>query len=164
MLMQNGAATLYYQTSLFERDLGWLADHGYVTHRVDCGDLGVFHADMSQALQFRQQYGHEWTGNLDGFNDAIFDLEFGAATGVTLGFLGFDRLFAAEPARAIALLDVIECNSRFHLLTGNRLLALVQTNDSTLAIPELGGRSPAWNSAEFLAYSRRPSAAGDLGP
>jgi len=64
---------------------------------------------------------------------------------------------------AEVVLDIIVSGSRFHLLNGNRLLALVQTDDPELRFGAIGGSSPQWNRREWydlcvaflcLPYSR----------
>jgi hypothetical protein len=163
-LLQDGAITLYSAMSPLERDLGWLSDHGYATHRFDCANSTTFQAQISLALKFREHYGYDdWNGNLDALNDAVGDIEFEGVTGVVLCLVNFEKHFAAEPNRAFHLLDIVECSSRVHLLMGNRLLGLVQTNDPMLSLPKLGGCEASWNWDEFFTERRMRAAAAAPG-
>ena len=143
-ILQNGAISLYFQPGVLAEDIDWLKEHGYIVHEFDCASWHIdadMHRDVSVALEFPDYHGE----NLDALNDAVGDIEFEGTTGVVLCFVNFDVHFAAEPNRAFHLLDIVECCSRFHLLMGNRLLALVQTNDPKLSRLKLGGCTANWS-------------------
>jgi hypothetical protein len=153
-LMQNGAITLYFQMAILEADLAWLRTHGYHIETIDCQDLAAFRRQMSLALRFKEQFGYDaWTGNLDALNDA-FSLEIAPETGLVFCFLRYDLLKAASPELAEGVLDIIEWNSRDHLLLGRRLLALVQSDDPRIQFGPLGARSANWNEREWLNKNR----------
>ena len=151
-LMQNGAVTLYFQTAILERDLAWLREHGYQIETIDCRALAEFQHQMSRVLKFKEQFGYdEWTGNLNALNDA-FGLDFEG--GLVLCFVRYDLLKAAKPDFAQGILDIIESNSRDHLLFGRRLLALVQSDDPSIQFGPLGARTAGWNRREWLKKNR----------
>ena len=144
-LMQNGAVTLYFQTGILEEDLAWLREHDYRIETIDCRDLAGFRHQMSRVLKFKEQFGYdEWTGNLNALNDA-FGLDFEG--GLVLCFIRYDVLKAASPDLAQGVLDILESNSRDHLLFGRRLLALVQSDDPRIHFEPLGARAAPLESA-----------------
>ena len=97
---------------------------------------------MSLVLKFKEQFGYdEWTGNLDALNDAFRCLDTDPETGLVLCFLRYDLLKAENPQLADGVLDMIERNSRDHLLFGRRLLALVQSDDPRIQFHPLGARA-----------------------
>lgn len=154
-LMQNSAVTLYYRRYLFERDMNWLSQHGYAIHTIDCSKVDLFESQMSQALSFAKCFGYDWKGNLDALNDGFYNIEFHAVTGVAFCLPRFDALAADDLHAAHAVLDIIEWNSRYHLLFGNRMLALVQTDDPDICFESVGARPPEWNREEWFTASRR---------
>ncbi len=64
-------------------------------------------------------------------------------------FLTGDALYARLPRRCWAILDVVAANSRRFMLTGQRLLALVQSDDASLVINDVGACPVMVNPAEF---------------
>ena len=151
-LMQNGAVTLYFQTAILEEDVAWLRVHGYQIETIDCRDVAGFQCQISRVLKFKEQFGYdEWTGNLNALNDA-FGIDFEG--GLVLCFLRYDLLKAAKPEFAQGVLDILESNSRDHLLFGRRLLALVQSNDPKIQFEPLGARAAGWNRREWLNENR----------
>ena len=52
------------------------------------------------------------------------------------------------------ILDVIETTSRGFLLTGRKLLALVQSDDPRIAFERVGARPVNWNPQEWLPSDR----------
>jgi hypothetical protein len=154
-LLQNGAVTLYYQTAILDQDLVWLRDNGYQVETIDCRELPEFKRLMSVALKFKAQFGYdEWNGNLDALNDAFRELEANSESGFAICFLRYDLLTASEPLFAEAILDIIERNSRDHLLLGRRFLALVQSDDPRIRFNPLGARQAQWNRREWLNKNR----------
>lgn len=154
-LLSRGAVTLYWKVELFQRDMTWLSEHGYTLHQIDCSTVDTFQTRMTEALQFKQNFGYEpWTGNLDALNDAFRNNDYESATGVAFCFSRIDLLLTADRRLAEATLDLIAEHSRDFLLTGDRLLALAQSDDATISIPALGGRVPHWNHDEWLNSDR----------
>lgn len=151
-LMQNGAVTLYFQTAILKEDLAWLREHGYQIENIDCRDLVGFQHQMSRVFKFKEQFGYdEWTGNLDALNDA-FGIAFEG--GLVFCFIRFDLLKAASPDLAQGILDIIESNSRYNLLLGRRLMALVQSDDPRIQFGPLGANAANWNRQEWFNKNR----------
>jgi hypothetical protein len=155
-LLRDGAVTLYFRRSFFDQDAAWLKDNGYAVHVIDCTESSRFDWEMTRAFKFKENFGYEpWTGNLDALNDAFRCLDFDSLTGIALCFVRFDALFAKDSRLANGVLDVVECRSRENLLVGNRLLALVQSNEPFIQIAPIGARTPQWNEEEWFNDSRR---------
>ncbi|HEY9758293.1 MAG TPA: barstar family protein [Oculatellaceae cyanobacterium] len=153
-LLQNGAVNLYFNQQVLSEDTAWLKNHGYVIHVLNAaGWLSAddFHKDVSEILGFPGYYGR----NLDAFNDCLGDIEISETEGgCVLQLLGFDKLAAALPELARPILDIIEIQSRRHLLTGQRLLALVQSDDPRISFEHLGCLAATWNPKEWLHKNR----------
>jgi len=154
-LMQNGAVTLFYRTDLFDDAIEWLRAHAYVVHVIDASTINSFTDEMTVALRFQEQFGFSpWNGNLNALNDAFRYLSGGETTGVVFCFKEYDRLATADGHFAHAVLDILESNSRDHALLGQRLFALVQSDDPAIEFHGLGARSASWNNKEWLLGSR----------
>lgn len=110
---------------------------------------------FSEILQWEEQFGYgPWTGNLDAFEDGMRDFPTDENAKAALILLGFDHHVKRDERAAIALLDILEVQSRNCLLRGTRLLALIQTEDPNFFTPELGGRPAIWNPDEWSNASR----------
>jgi hypothetical protein len=154
-LLQNGAISLDWQRSLFDRDVQWLEDHKYVINLIDCSDIDGFRSRMTCVLRFKENYGYEpWGGNLDALNDAFGDLDFDAAEGIAFCFTRIDLLAAGDPDLVQTVLDLIESHSSNYLLFGCRLLALVQSDDGKIRFDSVGARRVNWNCQERLNARR----------
>ena len=113
------------------------------------------HQSLAGSLGFPDYYGH----NLDAFSDSLSDLEIPMESGLALVFRRFDAVAKRMPRVAATVLDIAEHASRRHLLFGQRLLVLVQTDDPQLELGPLGAHTVNWNAREWLLASRaRPDA------
>jgi RNAse (barnase) inhibitor barstar len=154
-ILQNGAVSLYYRREILEADAAWFKSERYVIYELDCAPwqtLDLLHDSISSVLAFPNYYGR----NLDALHDCLSDLEIPDVSGAVLMFLHFDQLVRRFPKVAQALLDIIETNSRRFLLTGHRLIALVQSDDPTIQFDPVGARLVSWNGAEWLSIQRLP--------
>jgi RNAse (barnase) inhibitor barstar len=127
--------------------------HDYKVRGLDAAywrSEDVFHADVKRVLSFPDYYGN----NMNAFNDCLSELDINADGGYVIALLHFDRFFVALPDRAKAVLDMIEANSRRFLITGQRLLALVQTDDPRTTYEHIGCIAPSWNPRERLDRNR----------
>jgi hypothetical protein len=55
---------------------------------------------------------------------------------------------------AEVILDILACASRFLLLTGRRLLLIIQSDDPRITFDKLGSVRAAWNPREWLDKNR----------
>jgi hypothetical protein len=74
--------------------------------------------------------------------------------GVVLELRHFDAFARAEPRFAHTILDSIESTSRRFLVTGRRLLALVQSDDPRIRFERVGAMPVNWNPREWLDSDR----------
>lgn len=155
-LLQNGAVHLFYSPEvLFETRLS-LAELGYEESEIVFGSKAPgFNAQMSMALKWQEQFGYAfWNGSLDALNDGMRHFPFGPSGRNALIFTGFHHFTSKSPETAHAVLDIIECAARDHLLSGRLLLALVQTNDNRYVCPPVGARRVDWNPREWTNRDR----------
>lgn len=152
-LLQNGAVSLYFSEEVLQEDCQWLKKHEYKVRGLDAANWrteDVFHADVKRVLAFPDYYGK----NMNAFNDCLSELDINADGGYAIALLHFDKFCIALPDRAKAVLDIIETNSRRFLITGQRLLALVQTDDPRTSYDHVGCITPSWNPRERLDRNR----------
>jgi hypothetical protein len=139
--------TLYRSREVLAEHLAWLRGHDYAVHEIDCSGWkseADFHDAVSRTLGFPNYYGR----NLDAFNDCLCGIEVPEEGGTVLAFLAFDVLHGLSPERAWHVLDIVARWSRFFLLTGRRLMALVQTEDPGLQVKPVGARPVLLNGDE----------------
>ena len=155
-LLQNGAVNLFLNPEILADACKALSALDYEIAEVSCaGSATEFETEMSKALRWHEAFGYEkWTGNLNALNDGFGCYPFGPSSRSALVLTEFDHLVAADETRAQSMLDIIENWSRNHLLRGNYLIALVQTDDPHYECEGLGSRSANWNWREQFYVDR----------
>jgi len=155
-LLQNGAVHLFWSREVLSETRKNLVELGYEESEFEFGGKAPgFHAQMSRALKWRDQFGYDfWNGNLDALDDGMGHFPFGPSGRSALIFLGFHHFTSKSPETAHAVLDIIESAARDHLLSGRLLIALVQTDDNRYACPPVGARRVDWNPGEWLERDR----------
>ncbi|PZM85428.1 MAG: hypothetical protein DKT66_04395 [Candidatus Melainabacteria bacterium] len=152
-LLLDGAVTLYYSADIMHEDCEWLKQHKYKVRDLDASNWNTeaaFHADVKRILEFPSYYGE----NLNAFSDCLSDLEMDEDGGFAIAIRHFNSFFRVMPDRAQAVLDIIETNSRRHLLIGKRLIALVQTDNPRVVYEHVGCITPSWNPRERMERNR----------
>jgi RNAse (barnase) inhibitor barstar len=152
-LLQNGAVALYHRTSVLRQDAEWLRQEGYRLYELDAGDWNTavaFYRDAKRVLGVPPQYGD----NLAILIDALSELDVPADGGVALQFRRYDACARAQRPLAQTVLDLIESTSRRFLLTGRRVLGLVQSDDPRLKFERVGAVPVVWNPREWLDSAR----------
>jgi hypothetical protein len=147
-LLRNSPVSLYFSRDVLAGHLGRLKQYGYAVHSFDCSSWSseeAFHDLLSRQLGFPAYYGR----NLAAFHDCLSYIEVSEGGGVALAFLSFDLPFTKFPDWPKDILDIIAVTSRRYLLTGQRLLALVQSNDPGIEIGPVGACPVALNPTEF---------------
>jgi hypothetical protein len=92
----------------------------------------------------------------------IEDLQISDSGGLVIVYERFDQFtkipdsckLATFDGVAHVLLDICARASRNHMLTGKRLLILVQSNDPRIEFEGLGAVGARWNCHEFLNEHR----------
>jgi RNAse (barnase) inhibitor barstar len=152
-LLQSSAVTLYHKASLLAQDIACLQQLGYRVHTLDAAlwkTAADFHADAKREFAFPDYY----SANLISWIDALGDLEIPHEGGVVIQFRHFDVFARAEPHFAHTLLDSIESASRRFLLLGQRLLALLQSDDPRIRFERIGAVPVNWNPREWQESDR----------
>jgi hypothetical protein len=115
--------------------------------------------ELASTFAFPSYYGN----NLDALNECMLeDLKVPESGGSTILLSRYDR-FANGPgaarspeAKGVAyvVLDILARAARSHMLTGSRLIALVQSDDPLISFEGLGAVGARWNSQEWLNKNR----------
>lgn len=152
-LLQSSAVTLYHKHSLLTQDVACLQQFGYKVYTLDAArwkSPADFHSDAQRELAFPEYY----AANLASWIDCLGELDIPSEGGVVMQFRHFDAFTRAEPQFAHTLLDSIESASRRFLLVGQRLLALVQSDDPRIRFERIGAVPVNWNPREWLDSDR----------
>jgi RNAse (barnase) inhibitor barstar len=158
-LLERGAVALYYKSSVLSQDLAWFRHHGYVIHELNAASWtspADFHADVQRVLSFPQYYAK----NLASWVECVAEIAVPDETGLALVFRRYDAFAKSQPQLAQTILDSLEMTSRRFLLTGRRLLALVQSDDPRIRFERVGAMPVTWNPREWLDSDRGLGGAG----
>lgn len=157
-LMERGAVALYHKPSVLSSDLAWFRQERYIIRELEAAGWSTpqaFHTDAKRVLAFPQHY----APNLMAWVDCLAELDVPDDGGLVIVFRGYDMFAKAQPQLAQTILDSIESTSRRFLLTGRRLLALVQSNDPRIRFERVGAMPVTWNPREWLDADREGSSA-----
>jgi RNAse (barnase) inhibitor barstar len=152
-LLESSAVTLYHKASVLTQDVACLQQFGYRLYTLDAGlwkSAADFHAAARRELGFPDYY----VANLSSWIDCLGELDVPYDGGVVMQFRHFDAFARSDPTFAHTLLDSIESASRRFLLLGQRLLALVQSDDPRIRFERIGAVPVNWNPREWLDSDR----------
>lgn len=152
-LLERGAIALYHKSSVLSADIGWFRQQKYVIHELNGAEWttpDAFHGDVQRGLGFPEYYGK----NLASWVDCLPEIQVPDEGGVVLVFRRYDVFAKAHPSLAQTILDSIESTSRRFLLTGRRLIALVQSEDPRLRFERVGALPVTWNPREWTDADR----------
>ena len=152
-LLESSAVTLYHKGSVLSQDVACLQQFGYRVHTLDAATWKSavdFHADAKREFGFPDYY----SGNLASWIDCLGELDIPDEGGVVIQLRHFDAFARAEPQFAHTLLDSIESASRRFLLLGQRLLALIQSDDPRIRFERIGAVPVNWNLREWQDSDR----------
>jgi hypothetical protein len=136
-LLRHTPVSLYFSPDVLAEHVAWLREHDYLVQLFDCSAWASeedFHTDVSRVLGFPDYYGR----NLAAFSDCLCGIDVPGNGGAVLVFHSFDRFFRVSPECCWHILDIIALWSRFFLLYGRRLIALVHSDDNALRVPPVG--------------------------
>ena len=153
LLFQNGGVVLYHKQQILAEHTAWLLREGYQLRELDATawkDSKSFHEDVKRAFAFPNHY----TNNLASFVDALAELEIPSGGAVAVQVKRYDRFAKVESHLAWTVLDALETTSRRLLLTGRRLLTLVQSDDPRIKFERVGAMPVNWNPREWLEADR----------
>lgn len=152
-LLQSGAVVLYHKPAVLAQDVGWLQSAGYRVVALDAATwrgAADFHDAARRAFGFPDYYG----ANFAAWIDCLGDLDVPHDGGVAIQIRRFDSFVRADPRLAQMLLDSFESISRRFLVTGRRLITLVQSDDARLRFERVGAVPVNWNAREWLESDR----------
>ncbi|HEX6049890.1 MAG TPA: barstar family protein [Gemmatimonadaceae bacterium] len=152
-LFQNGGVVLYHKHQVLAEDAAWLVRAGYELRELDAygwANVAAFHEDVKRVFAFPAHY----TNNLASLVDALAELEIPIGGAVVVQMRRYDRFVKVDAHLAWAVLDALETTSRRLLLTGRRLLSLVQSDDPRIKFERVGAMPVNWNPREWLDSDR----------
>lgn len=152
-LLERGAIALYHKPSVLSADIGWFRQQRYTIHELNGTEWSTpdaFHADVQRGLGFPSYYSR----NLASWVDCLPELAVPDESGMLIVFRRYDVFAKAQPQLAQTILDSIESTSRRFLLTGRRLIALVQSDDPRLRFERVGALPVTWNPREWTDADR----------
>jgi RNAse (barnase) inhibitor barstar len=152
-LLRNSPVTLYYRSEVLDKTVIQLQDAGYGIDEFDCftwKSESDFHREIALALEFPDYYGQ----NLNAFNDCMKDIDVPDLGGRIIVLQKFDSFVQHEPKVAQIILDILAISSWRFLLTGQRLMTLVQSDDPRIAFDRVGAHPVKWNPQEWSNKNR----------
>jgi RNAse (barnase) inhibitor barstar len=153
VLFQNGGVTLYHKQQVLTEHVAWLVRENYQLRELDAHgwkEARAFHEDVKRVFAFPSHY----TNNLASLVDALGELAIPPGGAVAVQMRRYDRFVKAEPHLSWSVLDALETTSRRLLLTGRRLLTLVQSDDPRIKFERVGAMPVNWNPREWLDSDR----------
>lgn len=152
-LLERGAIALYFKGSVLSADIGWFRNQNYAIKELNAAGWttpDAFHAEAKNVLGFPDYY----ASNLASWVDCLPELPVPDESGMAIVFRRYDAFAKAQPQLAQTILDSIESTSRRFLLTGRRLIALVQSDDPRIRFERVGAMPVTWNPREWLDSDR----------
>ena len=153
VLFQNGGVVLFHKQQVLTEHVAWLVRENYQLRELDANgwkDARTFHEDVKRVFAFPSHY----TSNLASLVDALAELEIPPGGAMAVQIRRYDRFVKAEPHLAWSVLDALETTSRRLLLTGRRMLTLVQSDDPRIKFERVGAMPVNWNPREWLDSDR----------
>lgn len=153
VLFQNGGVTLYHKQQVLTEHAAWLVRQNYQLKELDAygwSDAKTFHEDVKRVFGFPSHY----TSNLASLVDALAELEIPAGGSMAVQMRRYDRFVKVDSHLAWSVLDALETTSRRLLLTGRKLLTLVQSDDPRIKFERVGAMPVNWNPREWLESDR----------
>lgn len=148
-ILINGSISLYHDKEILKNDIQWLESEGYRIHILDFHTIKTrcaFHKSVKEKMGFPDYYGE----NMAAFSDCLlYDLSIPEDGGIAVVLEGFDIYYRLDEDYAHEILERLEESSRRHMLYGDRFLILVQIDDKSVLIKEIGQHRIVWNSYEW---------------
>ena len=139
---------------MLSQDLAWLRHQRYVIHEFDAASW-TSPADFHAAVKRRARIpGVLFRSNLASWIDCLAELPVPDESGTALVFRRYDAFARSQPQFAQTILDSLETTSRRFLLTGRRLIAMVQSDDPRIRFERVGAMPVTWNPREWLDSDR----------
>jgi hypothetical protein len=154
-MFRDGGVALVHSETLLLQMLNELESENYTLH--ECKDTWsekvTFEKNLRKALNLPA--GAKGKTNLDSLNDLVGDLSFPEdSTGVVVVARHIQRLHEQEPRYLHNIADIFASAARYHMCLGQRLLLILQSDDTGLHLDVVGGFRPGWAPREG-AFSRK---------
>ncbi len=152
-ILADGGVALYYQYEVLGEDLAWFALERYEVIQFDeeaLDTIDSFHFEARLKLGFADDY----EPTLEGLREGLSELFVPEQGGVALVLPGMHRIAGQDAEGLRALLGVVSEMSHEFLLTGQRFLALLQSDDPELDVGQFGSRTMTWNPRERIPWTR----------
>jgi len=152
-ILKKGPICMYFKNTILNEDVSWFSNNNFEVIDMNARSWSRrnIHQNLKKELNFPDYYGE----NLNAFNDCLSDMYNKKYRGLILVFRRYDNFVDEDNKTAEALIDIIARMSRYWLVTGQKLIGLIQSDNPDLYFPELGGNSPTWNSAEWFDADRK---------
>jgi hypothetical protein len=145
-ILAEGGVALYHEYEILGEDIAWLAVERYEVLQFDEASIDtieLFHAEIARKLG-RDDY----APTFEGLRDALSEVQVPHDGGYALVLQAVDQLMIENPTAVHRLVELFAELSREFLLTGQRFVVLLQTDDPQITLPPFGARMLAWNPRE----------------
>ncbi|MDD2797972.1 MAG: barstar family protein [Bacteroidales bacterium] len=151
-IIRNGPIVKYFSSDILEQHIVDLKKMRYqvVDVSVSTWTKDNAHRKIREAFDFPEYYGE----NSAAFGDCLDDMFNRKYIGLVIVFRHFDNFYSKEQDFSEALLDSIFGVTWAWLLTGQKLITIIQCENPDFETNKVGGFVPSWNGWEWL-NSRR---------
>lgn len=150
----NGSISLYCNENILIKDLDWLKNNQYKVIILDFSEIlsvEEFHARIKKTCEFPDYYGE----NMSALSDCLLhDLEIPYDGGCAFVFKDFDSFYMKDKEMAHDILERLSEASRQRMLTGERLITLLQSGNPKFVPDTIGAYKISWNRHEFVEAYR----------
>ena len=144
-ILRDSPVALYFNRVDYENVCAWFRLHSYQMYHFDCTEWIANNDRNRQPLDIYDTL-YEVMGlpmanngyNLDALRDDFMEMKVSQEGGAVIELFRFDVIVNHMPQFAWHFLDIIAEVSRINLLFGQRLLALIYSDDSTVSIEPVG--------------------------
>ncbi|MCH9688785.1 MAG: hypothetical protein K0V04_45555 [Deltaproteobacteria bacterium] len=152
-ILAEGGVALYFQHEILGEDIAWFALERYEVIQFDeeaLDSIEGIHFEARLKLGFPENY----EPTFESLRESMSEMDVPATGGVALVLPGIERVVVDDPAGMRGLLEVISGLSHEFLMTGQRFLALLQSNDAEIGLGQFGAREVVWNPRERMPWTR----------
>ncbi|QDT42690.1 hypothetical protein Pan241w_27780 [Gimesia alba] len=148
-MFRDGGVALVHSESMLQKIINELHSENYLIHdcEVTSEDSVSFEKSIRATLGFPS--GQKDQTNLDALNDLVGDLVFPKdRAGIVVVTRHIQKLHEKEPGYLHQVADIFANAARYHMCLGQRLLLLLQSDDSEIQFDVVGGFRPHWTIRE----------------
>lgn len=153
-ILINGGISLYHDVDILQKDLYWLENNQYKHvilnfESIEC--IEIFHKKIKSACAFPEYYGE----NMSAFSDCLLhDLDIPYEGGISFVLKKFNSFYKKEQTMAHEILERLSEASRRRILTGERIVTLLHSDDPLFSPDQIGAFTIRWNIHEFAEAKR----------